>query len=401
MSEDPSVDLPRLLYIGDVPVEASYHGSALLYRLLQTYPRERLRIVEAGLEASRPDRRLAGVEYRQVPLKGRRLLSTRFHRQVSSFFSLLAPWRAGAMRAACKGFQPEAVLTVAHGYSWMTAAAFARRHRLPLHFIVHDDWPRAILAPRRIRLWVDRQFARCYREAASRLCVSPYMAEEYQQRYGVEGTVLYPSRALNAPSYESPPERLAKTAGRPLVFAFGGTINSGGHVQALRDLAAALESIGGRLHLYGPISREAAEAGGLLRENVELMGLVPSEEFIARMREEADVLFAPMSFEEQERANMSLCFPSKLTDYTAAGLPILIHGPDYSSAVRWAKDHPGVAVVVTATGVEALRDAVMALIDVSRRQNMAACAMKTGKAVFGHKVVFQVFQEAITDAMLS
>ena len=44
--------LPRLLYIGDVPVEASYHGSALLYRLLQTYPPDRLRIIEAGLAAS-------------------------------------------------------------------------------------------------------------------------------------------------------------------------------------------------------------------------------------------------------------------------------------------------------------------------------------------------------------
>ena len=41
--------LPRLLYVGDVPVEASYHGSALIYRLLQRYPVERLRIVEGNI----------------------------------------------------------------------------------------------------------------------------------------------------------------------------------------------------------------------------------------------------------------------------------------------------------------------------------------------------------------
>ena len=62
-----SAELPRLLYVGDVPVECSYHGSALLYRLLQKYPVDRLRIIEAGLQASRPDRRLKAVSYCHLP----------------------------------------------------------------------------------------------------------------------------------------------------------------------------------------------------------------------------------------------------------------------------------------------------------------------------------------------
>ena len=32
----------NLLYVGDVPVEASYHGSALLHRLLSGHPHEKL-----------------------------------------------------------------------------------------------------------------------------------------------------------------------------------------------------------------------------------------------------------------------------------------------------------------------------------------------------------------------
>ena len=46
--------LPRLLYIADVAVEASYYGSALVYRLLERYPVEQLRIVEAGLSVHPP-----------------------------------------------------------------------------------------------------------------------------------------------------------------------------------------------------------------------------------------------------------------------------------------------------------------------------------------------------------
>ena len=55
--------LPRLAYIGDVPVESSYHGSALLYRLLQRYPPDRLSVIE-NRNSSRADRRLPGVRYR-------------------------------------------------------------------------------------------------------------------------------------------------------------------------------------------------------------------------------------------------------------------------------------------------------------------------------------------------
>ena len=51
-----SLELPRLLYLGDVPVEASYHGSALLYRLLQAYPAERLTIIEAGIVRDEAER---------------------------------------------------------------------------------------------------------------------------------------------------------------------------------------------------------------------------------------------------------------------------------------------------------------------------------------------------------
>ncbi|NBW65259.1 hypothetical protein EBR44_05755 [bacterium] len=73
--EDP---LPRLLYVSDVPVEASQHGSALIYRALETYPSDRLRIIEMGLP-SEPTRRLTGVAYASLPIGRQRWLNTRFH----------------------------------------------------------------------------------------------------------------------------------------------------------------------------------------------------------------------------------------------------------------------------------------------------------------------------------
>lgn len=389
----PNSSLPRLLYVGDVPVESSYHGSALLYRLLQTYPADRLMIVEAGLNESQPVRRLSGVRYTPALQPGKRWLNTRFHGVVSSLFTLLAPYRAGAIQRTLGEFQPDAVLTVAHGYSWIAAARFARHRNLPLHFIVHDDWSRLARLVGRMNQILDCTFGRIYRSAASRLCVSPYMVEDYRQRYGVAGTVLYPSRAADAIVHARPP---ATVPSRPLTIAFGGTINTSGHVKALRKLADELAKIGGQLRLYGPITEEQAQRDGLLLQNVKRCGLVPAEHFIERIRAEADVLFVPMSFARQDQANMSLCFPSKLTDYTAAGLPLLIYGPAYSSAVCWAQDNPGVAEVISTEEPNDYSEVLQRLTSVDCRQKMVFITHEVGRKYFSNKAVGNVFINSIS-----
>src|SRR5438876_1408984 len=80
--------LRRLLYVADVPVESSYHGSALIYRLLETYPSERLMIIEPDHGMSLPQRRLPQVAYRSLRLGSQRFRDTRFHRWHALLMSL-------------------------------------------------------------------------------------------------------------------------------------------------------------------------------------------------------------------------------------------------------------------------------------------------------------------------
>jgi hypothetical protein len=57
-----SKDLPKILYMSDVPVELSSAGATLLYRLLQHYPKEKLLIIQGvGIDENQP--RIAGVQY--------------------------------------------------------------------------------------------------------------------------------------------------------------------------------------------------------------------------------------------------------------------------------------------------------------------------------------------------
>lgn len=390
----PAGSLPRLLYMGDVPVEASLHGSALLHRLLQGYPPERLLVVE-NMHASLDARRLPQVDYRWLPMPWRRLMHTRLQPWALSALWLRAPGRARQLAALSAAFAPQAVLSVAHGWGWLTASAFARRHGLPLHLIVHDDCPNLSGAVWPVRSWVARRFQQSYRQAASRLCVSPFMVEEYRRRYGATGSVLYPCRAADAAVSENPPERLRGP--RPsLTVAFAGSIVSQGYWDALRALAQALARIQGRLKIFGPAPPEAAAAAGVSGSHVELCGMVTSRELILRCRDEADVLFLPMSFAADDRCNMELGFPSKLTDYTAIGLPLLIYGPEYCSAVRWAAELPGVAQVVTVPGEDALAAALAELRDPQRRWGLAAAAIARGLEFFDHSRVVAGFLRCLS-----
>jgi glycosyltransferase involved in cell wall biosynthesis len=391
---------PRLLYLADVPVESSYHGSALLYRLLQNYPPDALRIVESGVSVSQPERRLARVNYTAFLMGRTRWLNTRLHKYISTWLSLRASRRSSTVADRLGTFHPEGVLTVAHGYGWLAAARLARERQLSLHLIVHDDWPRVahILPP--FDAWLDRQFGRVYCQARSRFCVSPFMRDDYKDRYDITGTVLYPSRAADCPAFENPPERLGRDD-HLITVAFAGTINTPGYIQALVELAAALEPLGGQLFVFGPLSPEAARAVRLDRPNIALQGLLKLGELMTRMRAEADVLFVPMSFAHADAANMKMGFPSKLTDYTAIGLPLLIYGPAYCSAVRWARENAGVAEVVDCEDAFALTSAVNRLAnDPEYRIRLARCALAVGNRYFPHAVAEEAFLREIAPQAL-
>src|SRR5215212_6365672 len=310
----------QLLYVGDVPVEASYHGSALLHRLLSDHPADRLTIIETATE-SQVRRRLPNVSYVSHPIGKPRWLNTRFHPYAVAWFTRAAQRLAPQLSQSLNGFDCEGVLTVAHGFGWLAAADVASKRRVPLHLIIHDDWPRVADVPESFRGILDDRFASVYRQAQSRLCVSPAMSRSYSKRYGRPAEVIYPSRAPACPEFEEPPARLA-TNHKRFTIAFAGTINSNGYIRAILALQDALKPVRGRLLIFGPLTSDEAQRFGLDHPNTEVCGLVSSSDLLMRLREEADALFVPMSFDSVDKVNMEMAFPSKLADCTAAGLPL-------------------------------------------------------------------------------
>ena len=371
-------------------------GSALLYRLLAGYPTERLQIIEGNISPPDPPIRIPAVAYHRLGVGSYRILHTRLARPYAALLHLTAPGRLKRLHGLVEAYRPQAVLTVIHGYSWLTAAKFAAKNRLPLHVIVHDDWPNVNMLPGYFQSRVDRDFGRVYRQASERYCVSPYMAEEYRTRYGVDGKVVYPSRPPDSNPFEGPPARLAHP-GKGITVVFAGSLHVPDYLRMLSRLATALRACNGSLQIHAPPARQLSERFEAFKDVVDLLPLIPESRLVGQLRERADVLFLPMTFEENSRTHMRTSFPSKLTEYTAAGVPILIWGPPYCSAVRWARENPGVAEVLDENDVEQLANRLRRLAsDADYRIRLGGNALRIGRQYFSHAAAAACFYRGIT-----
>lgn len=377
--------LPKLLYIGDVPVVNSEAGELLLYRLLQSYPAESLQVMEpdSGSPHGPAGNRLPGVAYHHLSGGNRRRQPTRWGQTCTAWCHLTARRQWPQVKPVVEGFKPEAILTVMHGAAWLTASAVAKKYGLPLHVIVYDYWPRHQRVPRWLRALVDRDFGAVYRQATSRYCVSPELLRLCANNHHAQGSVLYPSQPQPASQF-SAPFRNGRASQWGLTFAYAGSLQLPGTVTHLIQLAELLEPHHGCLTIYASLDPAAANQSGLVRQNITLKPALAAAERVETLRNQADVLFMPMTFDDQRHGQLQTGFPDQLPEYTATGLPILIWGPPFCSAVRWAEANPGAAAVVKSPHVKALTPAVQRLVtQTDYRGQLGLKAFDVGQTYFG------------------
>jgi hypothetical protein len=380
------VELPRLLYIGDVTVAHTSAGEALLYRLLQSYPPERLALI-CGVRSGVP--LLPGAAYHHWGAAFPRLL----HSRVAEEYILWRAWkyyrvpRRIADIAAL--FKPDAILTVSHVSAWLCAWQLAAARRIPLHMVVHDDEVYASRFPKWSRPWAERKFADAYRAAAGRFCVSEPMAEEYQRRFGVSATVIHPTREAGSPSARVA-SRLSRAVSS-LTFAYGGSINDDAQFAQITTFARVAGAAGHRLIAYTP-------QHAVLRERVrdlaalELRAPVATGDLPQRLLDEADCLFLPQSMDARQRTLVSTAFPTKWADYSSIGLPLIVWAPPWACSTRFIADHPGCAELIT-THIDADLALAIAKMAQSPEYRIAAAErlLAVGEETFSPERAWQTF----------
>ncbi|MEP6782575.1 MAG: hypothetical protein ABI983_02835 [Acidobacteriota bacterium] len=384
--------LPRLLYVGDISVADTMAGEALLYRLLQFYPPDKLALI-CGVRPDMP--KLPGAAYHHWGPAFPRLLYSR----VAEEYILWRAWRYYEIPAhiahIATMFKPEAILSISHVSGWLAGWQVASTRRIPVHLIAHDDFAYQSRFPHWSRAWAERRFGEAYRSAVGRFCISDTMAEIYRERFGAEGQVIFPTyKTDDAWKGVSPRVDSSRTA---LTFAYGGSLNTAAEIEQVVSFARALEARGHRLLAFTPQHSLVSERATAIGVKLDARAPIHSDALIECFREEADCLFLPQSMAPKQLPYVATAFPTKWADYSTLGLPVLVFAPHGSSSARFIAGNPGCAELVITDDATALDRAIARLESAGYRRGLAETLLRVGSDAFSPSVAWQRFASVVSN----
>lgn len=153
------------------------------------------------------------------------------------------------------------------------------------------------------------------------------MAELYRERYGTPSFAAVPSLP---DGMARPPANLSSEP-RPFRIAMAGQIYATDEWHVLLGALDRLDwRIDGRAVEIHAFTRDPVAADRIAGGHIVCRRWLPTRELVDALAD-MDLVYCPYRFGEAFREEATLCFPSKLTTYLAAGRPVLFHGPDYAS----------------------------------------------------------------------
>lgn len=365
----------NLLYICEFP-PCNYHGGAILMRrLLKDYPPDRIVVFtsRAGLQASRVSDRLTCRHVAFPSVEGSRHLWLSRAKQLINWAILV--WISLVAVLTIKRCRIGLILAVLQGWFCFAAAAVGRLTSTPYVMVVHDDFICR-------RTWFSRHILKpltgvVLRRATHIYAVSPAMQRVILREFGAHSEVQWPATGAYRTSERSRPN--TSNDDGPVILFAGGLSDA---VDDGLDLLVALIRSGKlkdygipkiRFHLHTNVTgEEERRARGWDHPDILNLGWVPQTD-VQKHLGSADILFLPYSFRERSRHVVETAFPSKTADYLAAGRPILVVGPPYSTLVQYASEE-GFAEVVTELNVDMLAQAIQRMLFPDHAAMLAARA---------------------------
>ncbi len=239
-------------------------------------------------------------------------------------------WFDKDLPATVSKAQKTIVGTVAHGDGFYAAQRFANKHGLPLVVFFQDWWPDMAEVPKPFVKVLDKHFLSLAKSCNLGICVSDGMKKALGGGKNLE--VLSP-----IPGHFEFNMQFASQAKAGTVFkiVYSGNLDLYGPMllEALRVFKGHPQI---QLQVRGANPNWPDEAKKDMREAGLWLEFAPRSELDAWLQS-ADAFLIPMVFEEKYRRRMETSFPSKLIEFSQFGKPLIVWGPDYCSALRWAE----------------------------------------------------------------
>lgn len=302
-------------------------------------------------------------------------------------------WADTWIDKALAGRQNVIILTIAHGDLAYAAQRAARRTGFPLVVIFHDWWPAMPPLGPAARRVEERRFLKLHQDAAVSFPVSEGMLQALGGGAFTRRLYPIPDRDIAAPP---PPAPVLKGADPFRVLYAGNLFHYGKMIElALRHFQNApelrLEVRGGQPN-WAPSFRQEMQASHCWlpfcsRQELELW------------LETAHAYLIAMVFDPAQQRRMETSFPSKLTEFSRYGRPLVVWAPEYCSAILWARE-TGAAVCVTDPNPAALRQALQQLAsDQDQYAEMGRRARAAYEKHFHPEVLQRIFEEGVLEAL--
>jgi glycosyltransferase involved in cell wall biosynthesis len=360
----------NLLFMCDFPPSNLAGGPILISRLLADYPVSRLSVLTGSryFRVSPPEGRLACEHLVFPTTKGWGKWGLGRIKNLIDWMSMfLLIFKAVAV---IKKRKIEAVLSIVHGRFFLSAALATRLTRTPLILIVHDDWLTPVARSSPLEARIVRRLSRMAIKGASHIyAVSPEMRKFLKKEFNVESEVQLVATELHQTDVRGLASR-----GYSRVIVYAGQITEAveDNLKLLAKVVCngsldQLDASDAHFCLYTKISSETVHDWGWQHRLINIRGWVSQNE-LHNVLADADLLFLPFSFSESARYAVEHAFPSKTADYLAAGRPILVFGPRYSSLVRYAEEQ-GFAEIVDEFDEYVLARSIQKIFSDSARRN--------------------------------
>jgi glycosyltransferase involved in cell wall biosynthesis len=284
--------------------------------------------------------------------------------------------------------KPDIILTIAHNELFWLAQKLSYEFNIPLVTFFHDWWPDMAYVHAFAQKILVRRFKQLYQRSKLVFCVN----EEIRQALGTHPNthILYPIPDSLIDEY--PLVTWAENHSFTVMYA--GTL-CGIYGPMMQDLSAIVQSIPElNLKLFGP----PLDWPNLLARQVKAHGIYKgfiSRDLLGSELSNANALLVAMSFSEQDTMRMHTSFPSKIPEYCRFGKPIIIWGPEYSSAVRWGRKYQS-ALVVTSAMAQDLVKAIQELATQPEEQKrLGNKALEMAEGMFNPEKIQQQFVNSI------
>ena len=250
------------------------------------------------------------------------------------------------------------------------------RYGLPLVSHIMDDWPALVATQDSKRAaHLDASLRALFAQSHSVLSISERMSEAFAKRYGISFTPLANGIDPAATALALEAAKAVKAKRREVVMRYTGALAANMTLDAILDVARAVDSLQGELPIRFEVYtmaywRPAFEAAVSGLKGISLLDSVPDDEYAALLSE-ADILVLGYNFDPSSVAYIRYSLPNKLPEYLASGAAVLAYGPRETAAMDLLVTH-NLAACVNQPSLNALRDAISSLVrDKTARDTLA------------------------------